>query len=179
MSAGTSNYGPHEVRDGSTVLRFNAAAVGSATSRWDGAPRWTELTVYRLSNGSYLVAKVGRSLVAHSSSCPAAQPWRMPTWAEAGAEDEARTRRVPCHVCQPAVGDQMDPQTLLETTRHSVLRAPGPSTLLAALMRGRTGEHTGMMAEIVHEVTRQVRANDPTFASWWNQSWAVPTTERS
>jgi hypothetical protein len=158
------------VRDGGTVLRFNGTPIGAATSRWDGAPRWTELTVYRLANGTYMISKIGRSLVAHSPSCPAAQSWRMPSWAEAG--EEAKVRRVPCHECQPAIGDRMDPQTLLETTRYTVLRAIGPQTLLASLLRGRAGGHgrTETMAEIVHEVIRQVRKNDSAFAAWWDRT---------
>lgn len=159
-----STSGPHEVRNGEQILRFEGTPVAAATSRWDGAPRWTEMTVYRLKSG-YLMAKIGRSLVAHTPSCSKAQPWRMRTWLEGG--EEARVQRVPCIECQPAVGDRMDPHTLLETTRYSGIRVMGPATLMTSLLRGRVGDRSNMMAEIVHEIIRQLRQNDPAFEQWW------------
>ncbi len=156
------------MRSGDRILEFPAAVIGTATSGRPGVARWTELTVYRLPSGHYVVSKVGRSTIAHRPDCWRVNPRKMRTWLEAG--DEGKVRRVPCLECGPAVGDQMDPQTFLECTRYTVLQARDPESLAKTLLQGRPGDApqpvsqlTGVTAEII----RQVRAHDSAFETWW------------
>jgi hypothetical protein len=120
--------------------------------------RWSELIVYRLPSKQYVVSKIGRSLVAHKPECGRVYD-DMPTWLEAG--EEARIRRVPCLECQPLVGDAMDPQTVLEATRYTVLQARDPEQLFQALHN-----RSGRPAAIVNDVLVQVRSNDLAFGQW-------------
>lgn len=156
--------GPQEVRNGRRVLRFDAVVLAEATSKRPGAPRWTELTVYGMDGGTFMVAKVGRSLVAHAPECPSVSP-RMPTWLDAAgfaeSDGEARVHRVPCIECQPAVGDGMDPQTRLEPTRYSVLQANTPAELVTVLTRDRPAGSASQVPPLVVEVLRQVQENAP------------------
>ncbi len=146
------------VRDGTKVLRFEADVLATATSKRAGAPRWSELVVYRLPSNAYVISKIGRSLIAHRPECVRVYP-DMPTWLEAG--EEATVHRVPCLECLPVVGDQMDPQTVLEATRYTVLRARDPQQLYQALL-GRTRR----LPAIVSEVIKQVQTTDEAFARW-------------
>lgn len=146
------------VRDGEKVLRFEAEVLATATSKRVGAPRWSELVVYRLPSKAYVISKVGRSLIAHTPDCARVYP-DMPTWLEAG--EEAQVHRVPCLECFPVVGNEMDPQTVLEATRYTVLRARDPEQLYQALLN-----RTRRPSEIVLEVLRQVQTNDDVFADW-------------
>lgn len=122
------------VRNGKEILRFDAQVVASSTSQRPGAERWSELVVYQLPSGAYVISKIGRSILAHRPDCPLVSP-HMVTWLEAG--EEGRVHRVPCLTCQPLVGDDMDPQTILETTRYTVLRAQNREELRSVLSEGR------------------------------------------
>lgn len=156
-----------QVRDGEQDLQFHAAVLGAATSARPGAPRWTELTVYRLPLGDeddqprgwYVVSKVGFSLIAHDPSCPHARKGRMARVADVVTPGE----RAPCLTCQPNVLT-LEPDTLLETTRHLVLRARTPADLLRVLLQGRPGSPTpATLIGIVAEAIGQVRRSDPDF----------------
>jgi hypothetical protein len=148
------------VRDGKNVLRFHAEVLGDGTSERLGVPRWSELTVYRLGDRQYLVSKVGRSTLAHRPECSHANPRRMLAYAV--ARDEALVRRTACPECQPAVDNTMDPHTLLEATRYTVLQAHSPEQLIEVLVEGRT-----VLPEIVQDVMRQVCKSDTEVAQLW------------
>lgn len=146
--------------------------LATATTARPGAPRWAEVTVYRLQSGQYVVYRVGRSTVAHRPDCLRVDSRRMRVWLE--AEDEGRVRRVPCLECQPAVGNSMDPHTMLECSMHRVLQAWSPSTLAQILLEGvgRKGAQDprhlqGMTAELVH----QLRQADENFQFWWQANY--------
>lgn len=125
------------VRDSNRVMRFEADVIASATSHRPGVPRWSELVLYRLASGSYVIWKIGRSAVAHTPDCYLVKP-SMPCYLEAG--EEARIHRMPCLECLPEVGDGMDPQTILETTRYTVLQARDADDVRRILMRGNTSQ---------------------------------------
>lgn len=147
------------VRDGTRVMRFAADVLATASSHRPGVMRWSELVIYRLADGQYVISKVGRTVVAHRPECSRVYP-DMPTWLEAG--EEAQVHRIGCLECLPEVGDQMDPQTVLEAQRYTVLRAKDPANLQAALADGRTGQ----LPRLVRDVLTQVQARDEAFATW-------------
>ena len=142
--------------------------LATATTARPGCDRWTEVIIYRLGSGSYVLSRVGRSTIAHRPTCSRANARRMLPWLEAG--EEGRVHRVPCLVCQPVCGDRMDPHTLLERTVYRVLQAWSPQTLSQILLAG-VGRHgqqdptklQGMTADLV----RQLRESDENFRSWW------------
>lgn len=159
-----------QVRDGEHDLNFHAAVLGATTSARPGAPRWTELTVYRLPlgdevdqpRGVYVVSKVGRSLMAHLPTCVYARPHRM-TPARQVPEPGERT---PCLTCQPNILI-LAPDTLLERTRYLVLRARTPADLAKVLMQGRPGDPAPVaITGIVAETIRQVRLADADFDNY-------------
>ena len=157
----TSRRGPREVRSGRRILQFDAVVLGSATSKRDGVPRWSELVVYGMDGGTYLISKIGHSLVAHTPDCERVTG-RMPTWLEAAAwedsDGEHRVHRVPCLQCQPTVGDAMDPQTRLEPSRYTVMQANTPQELAALLLEDRP---LSSVPPLVREILRQVESNAP------------------
>lgn len=147
------------VRDKDRIMRFEADVLATATSKRPGVVRWSELVVYRLPSKRYVVWKIGRSILAHRPECHRVYP-DMPTWLEAG--EEAQVHREPCPECLPVVGDAMDPQTVLESTRYTVLQARDPEALHRAL-HNRTGRPAG----IVDDVLRQLTQSDQLFADWF------------
>ena len=74
--------------DRGRILEFNAAVLAAGTSRRPGVPRWSELTVYLVSDGSYLISRVGRSTIAHAEGCEEVT-WRTPRWLDASTHTVA------------------------------------------------------------------------------------------
>lgn len=128
---------PQEVRDGNRILRFLGTRVAEADSSRPGVQRWSEMVVYRTAGGTWICQRIGHSTVAHRPDCRHVNH-RMPSWLD--AHEEARVRRTACLECQPAVGDSMDPHTLLESQRYSVLQAANYDELIAMLTAGRSRE---------------------------------------
>ena len=131
--------------------------------------RWTEIVVYLLPDGSYLLSKVGRSTIAHRPDCVRVNRW-MVTWLE--AEEEARVHRRPCVECMPVVGDEMDPHTVLESTRYTARQAKDSDELLALLLQGRPGDSPLALAALpalVRRIIEQVIEVDSPFATVWSR----------
>lgn len=136
------------VRNGREILRFEAQVVAAATSQRPGVMRWSELVVYQLPSNQYVISKIGRSVLAHRPECVLVTDEMVP-WLE--AEEEALVHRYPCLVCTPLVGDQMDPQTLLEPSRYTVLRARDGEELREVLTQGR--EHLpGIIRKLIQKL---------------------------
>jgi hypothetical protein len=158
--------------DGRRTVSFMAAVLAAATTQRPGAARWTELTVYRLAakradeppRGGYVVAKVGRSVVAHRASCKRAQDKRKLT-PTSNRGDRGRVGGwSPCLDCQP--GDTG--AVWMEEDRHTLLQARTPSELAKILMRGRPGQEPATtLTGIVAETVQQIRRADADFDHWW------------
>lgn len=141
--------------------------LASATSERAGVRRWTELVVYRVVDGSYVLSKVGRSQLAHRPDCQRVNRW-MVTWSTAG--EEAKVHRYPCPECAPDVGDRMDPHTVLETTRTSALLAADVPALIELLLAGRPGESAQdprRLSPLVMHMVEQLCVTSSAFALGW------------
>lgn len=154
--------GLRTVVDGKATLRFNAEVIGASTSERAGVPRWSELVVYKLAGGQYLISKVGHSTVAHRPTCEKANPRTMRSIGQ--LRGEVPVRRTPCTLCWPDVGNEIDLRTLMEADRHSVLQAHDARAVVQTLTNGRVESD---LPELVLEVLRQACKNDPEIAPAW------------
>ncbi len=139
-------------------LHLRAAVLGSGTTARPGAPRWTELVVYRLAKameeppaGEYVVGKVGRSVLAHHPSCRLANARVM------SRLDPRSVMSPPVIRCLECPVDLASPSTLLERTKYQVLRARTPADLAKVLLQARPGtpaptHPTGMVAAVFEQV---------------------------
>ena len=156
--------------DGKHQLRFPAAVLAAATTQRPGAERWTELTVYRTQiadeeppEGLYVVARVGRSMVAHRAKCSKVDTRGMGPFVERAGE-----RRVPCRFCLPVL-DPARPGTVIERTKHTLSRARTAADLGDIVFPRRSVDQLrGMTADAV----AQLRNSDPDFDFWWNAAVA-------
>jgi hypothetical protein len=164
---------PQVARNGRHVLKFVGTLLGSATSaRWDAA-RWSELAVYGLANGSYIHSKVGRSRVVHRPDCGRVD-YHMTAWIDLPDDAERQAAKMPCPLCQPAIGASWDPQTMIESTRYTATVVSDPELLARLLTAGRTGK----LPFLVTDVITQVCANDPVFRTYWLGRIAAPSVAR-
>ncbi len=86
-----------EVKDGSRVLQFNGRLLGESTSWRKGSSRWIEFALYRTENGSYILSRIGVSLVYHCPSCPLVKNYNLVEGSPEELDDDA----ISCDVCSP------------------------------------------------------------------------------
>lgn len=132
------SYARRRVLDHGRILEFDAAVLASGTSRRPGVPRWSELVVYRVSDGSYLISRVGRSTVAHQEGCGSIT-WRTPRWLDATPEEQ-QVSRVPCLRCRPRIGPGgIDPTLFVEPDWTVVMLPQDADAIIGILLESPTG----------------------------------------
>lgn len=122
-----------EVRNGNRLLRFEGRVLAASSSERRGSPRWIEFTLYKTAAGSYVLSRVGVSLVYHSSVCPLVQRYGLH---EIDSE-ELPIEALPCEDCDP---DESDPVVFPEEYRYWTLVSEEPEAILDALYKD---DHNG------------------------------------
>lgn len=87
-----------EVKDGSRILKFNGKLLGKSSSWRRGSNRWIEFELYKTDNGSYVLSRVGVSVIYHAGACHLVKRYGLQ---EAGVE-ALRDDVVPCDECRPS-----------------------------------------------------------------------------
>lgn len=125
----------HSVRDGSRLLTFEGKCLANISSQRD-QPRWSELRLYKTTGGSYVLEKVGRSVVVHVPGCKNILG-PLPRFEDEHPGDDPD---VGYWYDDDCVGDTYDLTTLLvETDRHFVVIAEDPAQIVDALYRRKSG----------------------------------------
>jgi hypothetical protein len=88
-----------EVKDGSRTLQFSGKKLGESTSWRPGSNRWIEFKLYKTDNGSYILSRIGVSLVFHTASCPLVKRYGL----QEIAVDDLNRDATPCPECQPTL----------------------------------------------------------------------------
>jgi hypothetical protein len=86
-----------EVRDGSRTLQFNGRLLGQSSSWRRGSTRWIEFALHKTESGSYVLSRIGVSLVYHGAACALVRRYGLKEADSAELGDDA----VPCEECRP------------------------------------------------------------------------------
>lgn len=123
----------YEVKDGPRTLKFDGVLLAESSSWRPGSIRWIEFKLYRTAGGTYILSRVGRSLVFHTLGCPLTTKYGLPE----AAVDELRENAVPCPECTPTFDV---PVVSPETDRTWAMVSEEPQAVLDALYKwdGRT-----------------------------------------
>ena len=125
----------HQVRDGARLISFEGDLLATTSSRRDESPRWTEMSVYRTEKGSYVLEKVGRSIVTHTPGCKEIIG-TIPRFQEEHPGDDPDDYVY--HGCVPEEYDFTE--LLIEADRYWATIAEDPAKIVDALYRKRDGE---------------------------------------
>lgn len=87
----------YEVKDGARTLQFDGTLLGESTSWRRGSTRWIEFKLYKTLSGSYVLSRIGVSLVYHGAGCPLVRRYNL---TEAPVSD-LRKGSTPCEQCEP------------------------------------------------------------------------------
>jgi hypothetical protein len=120
-------------------LEFNGKLLSSAsTERPSESVRWTILALYLKDDGSYLLQKVGESVVFHrlDSTCSRRAQFSL--------LNDLPDKYEPCDVCWPDDDVQMPNAVLAEQADFGIITCPTPEAVEKALTRKRKDRITGM-----------------------------------
>ncbi len=117
-----------EVKDGTRVLQFNGTLLAKSSSWRRGSQRWIEFELYRTENGSYVLSRIGVSVVFHSSTCPLVNKYGLH---EVDSSEQA-SNSLPCDICRPS---EYLPLLYPETNRYWAQVSAEPAAVLEALYK--------------------------------------------
>ena len=118
----------YEVKDGNRTLQFNGILLGKSSSkRWDSL-RWIEFELYRTESGSYILSRIGVSVVFHGAACPLVKKYGL----QESEFFELTKDAVPCEECEP---DESLDLIFPEKYRHWAQVSEEPDAVLDALYK--------------------------------------------
>jgi hypothetical protein len=140
------------------LLTFDGTLLATITSERDSSPRWTEMSVYKTDQGTYILEKVGKSTVTHLPGCKDIIG-KLPRFQEAhpGADPD----NFEYHSC---VTEEYDfTELLCEEDRYWSTIASDPAKIVDALYRKRAGERH--MPRISLDLLTAASEADPALAA--------------
>ena len=118
-----------EVKDGSRTLQFNGRLLGESTSWRRGSTRWIEFSLYQTENGSYILSRIGVSLVYHGSTCPLVKRYGLVEVSTTELNEDA----VSCEECNTSKNEV--PVVFPEKNRTWAQVSEDPEAVLEALYK--------------------------------------------
>lgn len=147
----------YEVRDGSRTLTFEGSILGSSSSYRPGSTRWIEFELYKTENGSYVLSRVGVSLVFHSGACYLVDKYKLLDRPVTELDDNA----IPCESCAPTYDV---PMVFPEKYRYWAQVSDGPQAVLDALYKYDEGGARYLTA-VAKRVLEEAADNDDSIDS--------------
>lgn len=87
-----------QVRDGDRTLQFNGTLLAKSTSKRRDSLRWIEFELYKTESGSYILSRIGVSVVFHGAACSLVRKY--------GLQEKSSSMLIqsstPCEECQPS-----------------------------------------------------------------------------
>jgi len=119
----------YEVKDGSRTLQFNGRLLAESTSWRRDSTRWIEFALYKTESGSYVLSRIGVSLVYHGSTCPLVKRYGLVEISSTDTHKDA----VPCEECNTSKEEV--PIVFPEKNRTWAQVSEDPDAVLEALYK--------------------------------------------
>ena len=117
-----------EVKDGARTLQFNGSLLGKSTSWRRGSTRWIEFELYRTESGSYILSRIGVSLVYHGAACRLVHTYKL----QENSYAKLINNSIPCELCGP---DESASLVFPEKYRYWAQVSDEPEAVLEALYK--------------------------------------------
>jgi hypothetical protein len=146
-----------EVKDGNRILQFEGSILGASTSRRRDSIRWIEFELYKTENGSYILSRIGVSLVYHSGACPLVSKYKLNDALTVEIDGDS----VPCEECGPTLEA---PVVFPEKYRHWAQVSDDPQAVLDALYKY-DDKGARYLTWVASRVLEEAADNDPEIDS--------------
>jgi len=119
-----------QVKDGDRTLQFNGKLLGQSSSYRGDSLRWIEFKLYKTENGSYVLSRIGVSIVYHSAVCHLVKRYNL---IEVSTHDLRNPRQMtPCDLCSPSLSAGV---VFPEKDRNWAQVSDDPNAVLEALYK--------------------------------------------
>lgn len=117
-----------EVKDGSRTLQFEGELLASSSSRRKDSIRWIEFELYKTEQGSYILSRIGASLIYHGASCRVVKKYAL----KESPFSDLRENALACDDCNPDESAQL---IFPESYRYWAQVSDHPKAVLEALYK--------------------------------------------
>lgn len=150
-----------EVKDGSRTLQFNGKLLGQSSSYRKDSLRWIEFELYKTENGSYILSRVGISVIYHCAACHLVKRYGLQEVSIDDVDKDRAQQFVPCDVCNPSFeADMIFP----EKNRHWAQVSDDPNAVLEALYKYDNGG-ARYLTNVAQRLLEQAAAVDKNIES--------------
>ena len=143
-----------KVKDGSRTLQFSGALLGESSSQRFDSLRWIEFKLYRTESGSYILSRVGVSMVFHSATCALVKRYGLSESDGSNLTPDS----VPCEECRP---DQSMPILFPEQDRTWAQVSENPEPVLDALYKYDPEGGAKYLTKVAQRLLEQASDKDP------------------
>jgi hypothetical protein len=147
----------HEVKDGSRTLQFNGRLLGESSSYRRGSTRWIEFKLYKTENGSYILSRVGVSVVFHTPTCALVKRYGL----KEGSAEDLSPDSIQCEECNPSYDL---PIVFPETDRNWAQVSEDPEAVLDALYKYDAGG-ARYLTNVAQRLLERASITDPRIES--------------
>lgn len=153
-----------QVRDGNRLLTFDGKLLAAISSREPGKDRWTEMSVFQTTGGSYILEKVGASIRLHMPGCSEIIK-DLPLFQQEHPGEDPEVGFSWCELCSPPIGEEYDfPSLLVEENRYWATVSDDPKVIIDALYRKREGYTR--LPRISVKLLEDLEQVDPAYKIW-------------
>lgn len=146
-----------EVKDGARTLQFNGRLLGKSSSKRSDSTRWIEFELYKTDSGSYILSRIGVSLIFHGAACPLVRRYDL-------VESEfsvLQKNSLPCEDCQPSEEAEL---VFPEKYRYWAQVSEEPSAVLDALYKYDSGG-ARYLTNVAQRLLEEAAKNDAAVAN--------------
>jgi hypothetical protein len=150
-----------EVKDGSRTLQFNGKLLGKSSSYRKDSLRWIEFELYKTENGSYILSRIGISVIYHCAACHLVKRYGLQEVSIDDVDKDRAQQFVPCDACNPSFeADMIFP----EKNRHWAQVSDDPNAVLEALYKYDNGG-ARYLTNVAQRLLEQAAAVDKNIES--------------
>jgi hypothetical protein len=150
-----------QVKDGARTLQFNGSLLGKSSSYRKDSLRWIEFELYKTENGSYVLSRVGISVIYHCAACHLVKRYGLQEVSIEDVDKDRAQQFVPCDVCNPSFeADMIFP----EKNRHWAQVSDDPNAVLEALYKYDNGG-ARYLTNVAQRLLEQAAAVDKNIES--------------
>jgi hypothetical protein len=142
----------YEVKDGVRTLQFEGVELGESTSRRRDSTRWIEFKLYRTESGSYILSRIGVSLVYHGAACPLVRKYNLQELSFSLIDNYA----IACEQCNPSEQAEL---VFPEKHRYWAQVSEEPNAVLEALYKYDEGS-ARYLTNVAQRLLESASAND-------------------
>ena len=151
----------YKVKDGDRTLQFEGTLLAKSTSERRDAYRWIEFELYKTESGSYVLSRIGVSLIFHGAACPMVKKYKL---SEAIAS-ELNQKASPCIECAP---DHSLDLVFPEKYRFWAMVTTDPSAILDSLYKYDEDTDNFYLTSVAQRLIAQASKVDSAIADVYN-----------